>query len=177
MVARFSPLALPIVLHDLPQNYAQKIPFYDGDGNFTARQRVDRFDDFADLELVDYDDGKMRLFVLSLPGEAKKWFKDLPARSIATFEAFQTSFLERWDDMTSPLQVLSQYNNLKKGFFEFVHEFSRRFMRVYNSIPANIKPLVGTAKLHYVDAFDGDFALLLRERENQQVFPLCFKMI
>ena len=60
MVARFSPLALPVVLHDLPQNYAQKIPFYDGDGNFIARQHVDRFDDYVDLELVDEDDIKMR---------------------------------------------------------------------------------------------------------------------
>ena len=46
-----------------------------------------------------------------------------------------------------------------------MHEFSNRFMRVYNSIPTDIKPLVGSAKLHYVDAFDGDFALLLRERK------------
>ena len=39
-------------------------------------------------------------------------------------------------------------------------------MRVYNSIPIDIKPLVGTAKLHYDDAFDGEFALLLRERKS-----------
>ena len=53
MVSRFAPLALPAVLHDLPQNYAKKIPFYNGDGNFTARQHVDRFDDFVYLEEVD----------------------------------------------------------------------------------------------------------------------------
>ena len=56
MAARFAPLALHVVLHDLPQNYAQKNPFYDGDGNFTAIQHVDRFDDYLDLELVDEDD-------------------------------------------------------------------------------------------------------------------------
>ena len=39
-------------------------------------------------------------------------------------------------------------------------------MRVYNSIPADIKPLVGAAKLHYADAFDSDFDLLLRERKS-----------
>ena len=165
IAARFAPLALPAVLHDLPQNYAHEILFYDGDGNFTARQHVDRFDDYVDLELVDEDDINMRLFVLSLLGEAKKWFRYLPARSIVTFEAFQTSFLERWDDKKIPLQVISQYNNLKKGGFESVHEFSSQFKRVDNSIPANIKPLVGAAKFHYVDAFDGDFVLLLRERK------------
>ena len=70
--------------------------------------------------------------------------------------------------------MLSQYHNLKKGGFEYVHEFSSRFMRVYNSIPADIKPLVGAAKLHYVDSFDGDFALLLRERKSARL-PSMFQ--
>ena len=130
MAARFAPLALPAVLHDLPQNYAQKFPFHDGDGNFTGRHHVDKFDDYVDLEEVDDDDVKMRLFAQSLSREAKKWFRDLPARSIATFEAFQISFLEIWDDKRIPLQVLSQYNSLKKGGFESIHEFSSSFMRV-----------------------------------------------
>ena len=62
MVARFAPLALPVVLHDLPQNYSQRISLYDGEGNFTERQHMDRFEDFIDFEEVDHDDAKMRLF-------------------------------------------------------------------------------------------------------------------
>ena len=98
---------------------------------------------------MDHEDVKLRLFAQSLFGEAKKWYKYLPARSIPNFAYFQTTFLERWDDKHSPLQVLSQYNNLKKGGFELVHEFSSRFMRVYNSIPSNINPSPGAAKIHY----------------------------
>ena len=47
-------------------------------------------------------------------------------------------------------------------------------MRAYNSIPADIKPLVGAAKLHYANAFKSDFALLLRERKFAS-FPIMFK--
>ena len=47
-------------------------------------------------------------------------------------------------------------------------------MRVYNSILVDIKPLVGAAKLHYVDSFDGDFALLLRERKSTSL-PVMFQ--
>ena len=47
-------------------------------------------------------------------------------------------------------------------------------MRVYNSIPADIIPLIGVAKLHYVDSFDGDFALLLRERKSSSL-PAMFQ--
>ena len=47
-------------------------------------------------------------------------------------------------------------------------------MRVYNSIPADITLLVGDAKLHYANDFEGDFALLLRER-NSNNLPTLFK--
>ena len=47
-------------------------------------------------------------------------------------------------------------------------------MRVYNSIPTDTNPLVGTVKLHYTDAFESDFALLLRERKSTSI-PDMFK--
>ena len=47
---------------------------------------------------------------------------------------------------------------------ESVQDFSSRFMRSYDSIPAHVKPPPRAAQLHYVDAFDSDFALTLRER-------------
>ena len=47
-----------------------------------------RFEDFVDLEEVDYADVKMRLFAQSLSGEVKKWFKDLLDGSILNFQAF-----------------------------------------------------------------------------------------
>lgn len=46
---------------------------------------------------------------------------------------------------------------------ETVQEFSARFMKVYNSIPTEVKP-PKAAQLRYADSFDNDFALLLRER-------------
>ena len=46
-------------------------------------------------------------------------------------------------------------------------------MRVYNSIPTDIKPSVGAAKLHYVEAFDNDFALFFRERKSASL-PVMF---
>ena len=37
-------------------------------------------------------------------------------------------------------------------------------MGTYDAILANVKPPLGAAKLHYVDAFSIEFTLLLRER-------------
>ena len=143
-----------------------------GKGNVSAKYHVGKFDDFIDLEEVDDGDVKMRLFAQSLSGEAKKWYKDLQPRSIPNFFGFQTAFLERWDDKKIPLQLLSQYNNLKKGGLESVHEFSSRFMRAYNSIHTDIKPSPCAAKIHYTEAFDNDFALLLRERKSATLLAM-----
>ena len=92
MAAIFAPLRLPAILHDLPQNYSQRISLFDGEGSITTKQHVAKFEDFVNLEEVDYMDVKMRLFAQSLSGEAKKWFKDFPAASILTFQAFQNAF-------------------------------------------------------------------------------------
>ena len=45
---------------------------------------------------------------------------------------------------------------------------------MYNFVPVDIKPLVGAVKLHYADAFDSDFALLLRERKSSNL-PAMFQ--
>jgi hypothetical protein len=71
---------------------------YDDEGNVSAQKHLDWFNDFVDLEEVDFEDAKMRLFAQSLAGEVKKWFRALPAASILNFEAFETNFLAKWSD-------------------------------------------------------------------------------
>ena len=62
------------------------------------------------------------------------------------------------------MHLLTQYNNLRRGPNESVHDFSSIFKKTYNDIPVDVKPPPGTAKLHYVDAFSSEFTLFLRER-------------
>ena len=42
-------------------------------------------------------------------------------------------------------------------------------MKLYISIPIEIKPLVGAGKHHFANYFDSDFALLLRERKSENI--------
>jgi hypothetical protein len=64
----FSPLVLPTQLHDLPQDYNLRIKLYDVEGNISAQNHIDWFNDFIDLEEVDFEDVMMRLFTQSLVG-------------------------------------------------------------------------------------------------------------
>ena len=43
-------------------------------------------------------------------------------------------------------------------------DFSTRFVENYDSIPTDVKPPLGAAKLHYANAFSSEFTLFLRER-------------
>ena len=108
----------------------------------------------------------MRLFAQSFSGEVKKWFRGLQARSIHDFQEFEIVFLRKWEQKINYLQLLTQYNNLNREANESVQDFSARFMRTYESIPADVKTPPGAAKLHYADAFDSEFTLLLRERRS-----------
>jgi hypothetical protein len=169
MDARFSPLVLLAQLHDLPQNYSQRTRLYDVEGDVSVEKHLDWFNDFVDLEEVHYVDAKMRLFAQSLSGDIRKWFKSLLVASIRDFAAFERSFLNKWGDKKNPLQLLTQYNNMRKTPKEMVQEFSAHFLKVYNSIPVEVKPLPDVAQLQYADSFDGDFALLLRERRSENL--------
>jgi hypothetical protein len=92
---RYKPLFFPSVLHDLPANYTNNLPRFDGENaNITAEKHIQRFEYFLDLYEVEYDDVYIRMFSLSLQGEVKIWFKNLPAASIINFHQFLQVFLD-----------------------------------------------------------------------------------
>ena len=72
------------------------------------------------MEEFDDEDAKLRLFAQSFYSEIKKWFKALLARSINTFVEFEEAFFRRWEDKKNPLQILTLYNNLKRGGIESI---------------------------------------------------------
>jgi hypothetical protein len=115
--------------------------------------------------------------VQSLSGEVIKWIKSLQVASIPDFATFETSILARWGDKKNPLQLLTLYNNIKISPEERVQEFSARFMKVYNSIPTEFKLPPGVAQLRYIDSFDSDFTLLLRERRSNTLGTMMSDVI
>jgi hypothetical protein len=86
--------------------------------------------------------------------------------SIQDFTALETTFITIWGEKKNPLQLLTQYNDMKKVSEETVQELSACFMKVYNSIPTEVQPPLGDVQLGYVDSFDNNFTLLLRERRS-----------
>ena len=59
---------------------------------------------------------------------------------------------------------MTEFGLLKRKEGESVPDFSKRFNKMYNRIPAEIKPSEASAMITYSNAFDPEFYLLLRER-------------
>jgi hypothetical protein len=82
----------------------------------------------------------MRVFVQSLDGDARDWFKDLPPRSIDGIAAMDDAFLRNWGNKKYLLYYITEFGALKREEGESVSDFSKRFNKMYKKIPAEVKP-------------------------------------
>jgi hypothetical protein len=99
IASRYAPLNLPQVLYAFPPNdYMKYFPRFNGEGGVTIEEHLNSFYSFADNFNVEHADVWMRLFVQSLDGEARKWFKSLPPNSTVDIDALDDTFLRYWGD-------------------------------------------------------------------------------
>ena len=62
------------------------------------------------------------------------------------------------------MYYIIEFGSLKRKEGEYVFDFSKRFNKMYNKIPAKKNPIEASAKITYASAFDPNFCLLPRER-------------
>jgi hypothetical protein len=60
--------------------------------------------------------------------------------SIAGIEALDSAFLRQWGDRKDSMYYMTEFGSLKKMEGESVSDFSKIFNKMYNKIPAKIKP-------------------------------------
>jgi hypothetical protein len=106
----------------------------------------------------------MSIFVHSLEGEARNWFRTLPPISIDGIEALDNSFLRQWRDKKDFMYYMKKFGSLKRKEGDSSSDFSKRFNKMYNKSPTKINTSEASGKITYASAFDPDFCLLLRER-------------
>ena len=165
MAAWYAPLVLPLPLVPLQNDYQSRIPHFTGTKVTTAQQHVDRISDAFDYMELEDETIKMRMFTQSLGGEPKKWFKSLAPNSIHDLPALYQTFINRWEIKKNPIQILSEYNNLKRNMGESVQDYCTRFNSFYNALPPHMKPPLGSALAKFPKVFDPDMTYQLRERD------------
>jgi hypothetical protein len=164
VAARYAPLVLPHPMNPLPaRDYLKYMPKFTREGDIISEEHLVAFYSYANNLNIENEDVWMRVFVQSLDGEVRKWFRGLALGSIAGIEALDSAFLRQWGDRKDFMYYMTEFGSLKKMEGESISDFSKRFNKMYNKIPAEIKPSEASAKISYASAFGPDFYLLLRE--------------
>jgi hypothetical protein len=164
---RYAPLVLPNPLSAMPTgDYQKYMPKFTGAGEYTAEEHIEAFYAYAENINISEEDVWTRVFVQSLDGQARKWFKELPANSITGIEQLDEVFLKHWGERRDLLYYISEFGNLKREDGESVSDFIKRFNKMFGKIPAEIKPSDASAKITFSAAFDSEFCLILRERRS-----------
>jgi len=122
--------------------------------------------DYFDLQEVDEADVQMRIFTQSLTGDIKKWYKGLHVAPMVDLTVFQRIFLDRWEVKKNPLQILSEYENIRRNQGEKVQDYCTLFNNLCNAIPYDIKPRQGLALIKFPNGFDADMSYQLRKRNS-----------
>jgi len=165
VVARYGPLVLPVPLNPMSaRDYREYISKFTGTEGVTAEEHLKASYSYADNLYINEEDVWMRVFVQSLDGEARKWFRELPPRSIPDIEALDDVFLKHWGDKKDLHFYSTEFGNLQRENGEPLCDFNKRFNHLYSRIPYEVKPTPTSAMLTYANAFDSQFCLLLRER-------------
>ena len=82
----------------LGEDYQKYFPRINGQGETTSEEHWDAFINYANNQNIEEKDVWMRMFVQSLDGEVKKWFRELPINSITIIEELQDIFMRQWGD-------------------------------------------------------------------------------
>ena len=78
----------------LPVGYYLKyMPKFIGEEDITAKEHLAAFYSYVDNLNIENEDVPMRVFVQSLDGEARKWFRGLTPRFIVEIKALDDAFL------------------------------------------------------------------------------------
>jgi hypothetical protein len=147
-------------------DYQKYMPKFIGAGEYTAEEHIEAFYAYVENINISEEDVWTRVFVQSLDGQARKWFKDLPENSITGIEQLDEVFLKNWGERRDLLYYISEFRNLKRGDGESVLDFIKRFNKMFGKIPAEIKPSDAAEKITFFAAFDAEFCLILRERRS-----------
>jgi hypothetical protein len=78
VAARYAPLILPQPMNALPfGDYLKYMPKFTGEEDINVEEHLAAFYSYTDNLNIENEDVWMRVFVQSLDGEARKWFKVL----------------------------------------------------------------------------------------------------
>jgi hypothetical protein len=153
--------------HALTKKAIEKLPSFQGNNVVSAKMHIKSFMSCTNKWCAthDYEDVKMKLFVLSLEEDALDWYEDMPDNTFKTLKELLDAFTEKWGEKKDHRQLLAAPNSIKKNENETMDEFNKKFNELVSSMHTDIKPLADAILIYYVEAFGGEMRYQLRDKE------------
>jgi hypothetical protein len=144
--------------HAIPEKAIEKLPSFQGNNVISAKMHVRSFLRCINKWCVahDYEDVKMKLFVLSLEDDASDWYEDKPDNTFKTLKELIDAFTEKWGEKRDHRHLLAALNTMKKNENETMDEFNKRFNELVSSMHQDIKPPESAILIYYIEAFGGE---------------------
>ena len=105
----------------------------------------------------------MKLFSLSLEGDAYDWYTGLDDNSYASYADFLKGFKERWGDKKEPRHQLVGLHTIKRSENE-TEEFNKKFREVVKSIHFDFKPLDKSTLVYYMETLSEEMRYQVRDK-------------
>ena len=115
VATRYAPIVFPQPLISLTGgDYQDYVLRFYGQGDVTAEEHWNTYLSYADNQNFENEDVWMRVFVQSLDGEVRKWFRELPPNSIDGIDALEEVFMRQWGDTKDYLYYITEFGSLKR---------------------------------------------------------------
>ena len=127
-------VVVPGAQHPLPKHLEKLLPKFDPDNDVTLEDHIQQF--MLSLRLLDvqHEDVVCILFPYTFVGQVSTWFFSLAAGSIASWQQFETTFLNQFgDDRTLGVLVL-ELSRMRFDKKDMVKDFNQRFINLLNCI-------------------------------------------
>lgn len=148
----------------MPKESHKWLPKFTGNNVVTPEEYIYAIDMALENEGVEHEDIAMKLLAMSLNEDAQRWFKSLPDNHLASYEDFAKFFKSRWKTKKNSGMLTTMFNQIKKKENETVNEFDTRFNNLHSQIPNDLCPPEVVVCLLYVNVFEGQFGLILRDK-------------
>ena len=153
--------------HDLPDKAIENLPSFQDNNAISAKYHITKFNQCLAkwCNAHNYEDVKMKLFILSLEDDAMEWFQDQNDNKFKTVKEIIEAFNDRWGDRSDNHFLLAALHTSQKQESETMEEFNKRFNDLVKSLPADIKPREASLLIYYIQALEGEMNYQIRNKE------------
>lgn len=152
--------------NDIPKHGMDKLPVFLGNNAISANSHMQDFSlwmgKYARVVDFNHEDVRMTLFVLTLEGDAHKWFAEKPRNSFDSLQSIINAFKEKYGDKREGRHLVKVIIIIKKREKEIAEEFNKMYNDIIKELPQDYKPTDKSLRDFCIDAFSPEPSYELR---------------